>query len=597
MSLDDVQLHLVDSVDEAFALMRWLGQSRYRNTLGVDSETTGLNTRTDNLRLVQVGDAGAGWAIPWERWGGVFEEVVRKWDGDWVLHNAPFDDAFFRREGIELPRHKIHDTMPMCHVLEPTHSAALKNATARFVDARAGSMQQALDEAIGSRGGWTWATVPVTMTEYWTYGALDPVLACRLFENRVEALEADGSYKAYELENAVQWVLQRMSQRGAHVDRAFARERATAFSAYCENVAQWVKNQYNVSPGSDVEIIKVLQEEGYEFSKRTKSGTRYALDSEVLEGLDHPLAEAVLNRRRLVKIVSTYLMHVVNEADADDLIHPQIRSLGARTGRMSMAEPNLQNLPRASENNPRATTVRNCYTTRYGRDGTLVLCDFDQIEMRGLAHMSQDSGLREAFLSPGDFFVNLARRVYRDETIDKKHPLRQRVKNVGYAKIYGAGIRKMAITAGISEEEMAPSVHAFDAEFPGVRVFQNRVQRTALDRRNAEGVGYVRSPLTHRRHPSDDGKEYALVNYLVQGLAAEIFKMKILELDAAGLGEYMILPVHDEIIMDVPNEDLPRVIDTLKTVMNDEQLLTVPVTAGIAVGERWGEKREWVDTD
>jgi DNA polymerase-1 len=227
----------------------------------------------------------------------------------------------------------------------------------------------------------------------------------------------------------------------------------------------------------------------------------------------------------------------------------------------------------------------------------MVFSDFDQIEMRGLAHMSQDEGLKNAFLSEDDFFINLAREVFRDPSIQsKKDPRRQVVKNVGYGKIYGAGIKKLALTARISEEQAAAAMHAFDDSFPGVRAFQNRVQRTAVERKAAEGVGYVRSPLTQRRHPSDDGKEYALVNYLVQGLAAEMFKMKILELDAAGLDEFMVLPVHDEIIMDVPNTDLSEVINTLQGIMNDNQLLSVPVTAGIATGKRWGSKQDYVAT-
>jgi DNA polymerase-1 len=226
----------------------------------------------------------------------------------------------------------------------------------------------------------------------------------------------------------------------------------------------------------------------------------------------------------------------------------------------------------------------------------MVFCDFDQIEMRGLAHMSQDEGLRNAFISPDDFFIVLARSVFNDPSISsKKDPRRQVVKNVGYGKIYGAGIAKLALTARISEEQAAAAMHAFDASFPGVRAFQNRVQRTALERKKAEGVGYVRSPLTHRRHPSDDGKEYALVNYLVQGLAAEMFKMKLIELSNAGLDKFMILPVHDEVIIDVPRDDIPDVIATLKDVMNDDKLLSIPLTAGIAVGERWGSKTDWVD--
>src|SRR5690606_7549861 len=107
-----------------------------------------------------------------------------------------------------------------------------------------------------------------------------------------------------------------------------------------------------------------------------------------------------------------------------------------------------------------------------------------------------------------------------------------------------------------------------------------------------EGVAYVKSPLTGRRHIADEGREYALLNYLIQGTAAEIFKMKLLELDAAGLGEYMILPVHDEVIMDVPRDVEQDVIKTIRDIMNDDTLLSVPITAGVSRGERWGEKED-----
>lgn len=591
VSLDDVKLHLVDSVDEALKCMEWLSRQRWEDTIGVDIESTGLDKQHDVTRLVQIGDENEGWAIPWNEWNGVFREIVKKYKGQWVGHNfVSFDYRFLERTGCSLPRDRLHDTRPMAHILEPTMSTALKTLASRYVDSRAAAMQDELDTAIGSRGGWTWANVPIEFGPYWTYGALDPVITLRLFKHHKEAILRDGSWRGYEVELGASWVVKQMEQNGAHVDRAYAAEYLQKYSEYCERVAQWVKNTYDISPGSNAAVIETLQREGFEFSKRTKGGAA-SLDVEVLASIDHPLAEAVLSRRKLQKISTTYLKHIVEEADQDDLMHPSINPLGARTSRMSMSKPNLQNLPRTSESNPAATTVRNCYTTRYGGDGRMVFCDFDQIEMRGLAHMSQDQGLRNAFLSPDDFFIVLARSVFADATISsKKDPRRQVVKNVGYGKIYGAGITKLALTARISEEQAAAAMRAFDSSFPGVRAFQNRVQRTAIERKASEGVGYVRSPLTQRRHPSDDGKEYALVNYLVQGLAAEMFKIKLIELDNAGLSPYMILPVHDEVILDVPNEDYEHVVTTLKDVMNDDKLLSVPVTAGLAYGERWGAK-------
>jgi len=524
-------------------------------------------------------------------WGGVFAEVVNKYEGNFVAHNAPFDVRFLKDAGVKIPTHRIHDTRPMAHILEPTYSTALKNLCARFVDPRAAGMQSALDNAIGSRGGWSWATVPITFEPYWTYAALDPVLTTRLYEQFYPRIKADGTQDAYDLELATLWVIDRMEEYGAHVNREYAREKMIEFEEYCDKVAKWCKDTYQISPGSNQAVIQCLQAEGFDFSKRTKSGAP-ALDKEVLSSIDHPLAQSVLLRRQLQKLASTYLSHFVGEADEDDLLHPSINTLGARTSRMSMSGPNLQNLPRSSESNAAAEVVRNCFTTRY-HDGLMVFCDFDQIEMRGLAHLCNDQGMKDAFLSDGDFFVNLARQVFRDETIIKSDPRRQITKNVGYGKIYGAGIRKLAITAGVTEEQAAAAMHAFDQSFPLVRQFQNLIQRTALERKASEGVGYVRSPLTRRRHPSDDGKEYALVNYLIQGMAAEIFKMKILQCDAAGLGEFMVVPVHDEIALDVPGEHIHEVAHTLKKVMNDDRLLTVPVTASVSVGKRWGSKTEY----
>lgn len=593
MTLDAVRLHLVDSVDEASKLMTWLGERRPDDIIGIDIESTGLDKFRDRTRLVQIGDENTGWAIPWEDWGGVVREVVRKYTGWYVGHNfVSFDWTFLEREGVVVPRDRLHDSRPLAHIVDPTFSTALKNLAARHVDSRAKVMQDELDDAIGAKGGWTWATVPIDFAKYWQYGALDPVITIRLWNELKKKVDEEDAWRAYEVELGAAWVTRQMEINGAHVNRAYAAEYLTKYTHYCEEVAQWVKAKYGIGAGSNQAIIDVLKQEGFDFVKRTKSGAD-ALDADVLSSIDHPLANAVLSRRKLQKVASTYLSHIVGDADEDDLMHPSINPLGARTSRMSMSGPNLQNLPRASEKNPAATTVRNCYTTRYGDDGRMVFCDFDQIEMRGLAHMSQDAGLRGAFLMPDDFFIVLARSVFNDPSIEsKKDPRRQVVKNVGYGKIYGAGIAKLALTARISEEQAAAAMHAFDASFPGVRAFQNRVQRVALERKASEGVGYVRSPLTNRRHPSDPGKEYALVNYLVQGLAAEMFKMKLVELDNAGLGSRMILAVHDEVILDLPNEEIPDVINILKDVMNDDQLLSVPVTAGIATGQRWGAKTD-----
>lgn len=595
MSLDGVKLHLVNSIDDVLDLRSWLGERRPLNVLAFDTETTGLVQGRDRVRMCQVGDGVHGWAIPLERWGGVFEDVVRRWDGRWLAANAKFDVGMLEHTEVACPgRATIDDVSTAHHVLYPHYSRALKNMASRLIDPRAATMQATLNEAIDRGGGWTWATVPLNFRPYWSYAALDPVLTWRVWERLEPELEASGARSAYDMENAVMWTLESMERYGAHIDVPFATAKLAAFEEYVEEAARWCKTHFNVSPGSNAAVVAVLQREGYEFTKATETGA-VALDKEVLGGIDHPLARVVLQRRRIQKLAATYLRHFVDEVDENDVIHPSINPLGARTSRMSMERPNLQNLPRRSEVNPAADVVRDCVRARPGN--VMMMCDFDQVEMRGFAWMAREESMIAAFHNTEvDFFVQLARTVYGDETIAKSDSRRQVVKNAGYAQIYGAGVPKFAMTAGISLERAQWVRHRWDELFPQAAAFQQDVIRVATQRRLTEGVSYVMCPLTRRRQVADRGKEYALVNFLIQGASAAIFKKKILELDAAGLGEWMVVPVHDEIVLDVPNEHAAEAAHTLRKVMNDDTVYVdplVPITASVSYGETWGAKEAY----
>jgi DNA polymerase-1 len=256
---------------------------------------------------------------------------------------------------------------------------------------------------------------------------------------------------------------------------------------------------------------------------------------------------------------------------------------------------NFQNLPRKADASPEAIEVRNCIRAREGY--TLVFCDFDQIEVRLLGHLTNRLGYPEivnAFLSPEDFFVVVARDVYQEPDFQKSDLRRTTVKNFVYGGNYGAGVDKLSQTAGITYEQAMVVDEGLKRAYPGIKALHREVEQQALRRLTEEGVAYVKSPFTGRRHPLGRGEAtYVLVNYLIQGTAAELFKLKLLELDNAGLGPYMILPIHDEVILEVPTEDVPDVVSTLKSVMNDDQLLAVPITAGVSVGERWGQKRDY----
>lgn len=596
MSLADVRVTLIDSIDEAWEFTRWLST---KDEIGFDTETTGLDMQTDRVRLVQFGDAQRAWVIPFERWSGLVHDVVRRYRGWYDMHNAPYDVGMCANHDVNIPIDRVRDTRFMLHVLESTGSLALKNAAKRIVGPDAVRGQDQLNDVLNQRGGWTWATIPYDYEAYWFYAGIDTVLTARVREYLWPRVQTEAP-RSYDLEMAVAWVAAKMQRNGVRVDREYTSGFRASLLAYVDQVEAWCREHYDLYPGSNRDVAETLINCGVELTKRTKTG--WCLDKEVLAGLTHPLAEATLGRRQAVKLVSTYLDHFLELSEADGRIHPSINTVGGtgksvfesggssgvRTGRMSMNNPNLQNVPVRTKEGKK---VRNCFIA--GEGNTWVKADFDQIESRIMAHLTNDPGMLDAFRADGDFFVNLARDLFSDPAFTKADPRRQLVKNGVYALMYGAGTDKFSKTAGVPFDEASTFMRRFGQLYPGVPTWIRQVERLAQGRFDQEGEGYVRSPLTGRRHVADAGRLYTLVNYLIQGTAGEILKLKMVEADQAGLDRFMTLPVHDEIDLDVPTDQLDDVVATLRDVMNDSRLLRVPVTASIEVGERWGSVHDY----
>lgn len=600
--LDGVQGRMVACTEDAMELLRWLSTKPKDSHIALDTECTGLSIERDKVRLAQIGDSRMGWVIPFERWGGVLEDVVRRYEGLYVCHNATYDVGMLHAAGIPVPIHRVHDTRLMAHVLSSTGPLGLKDICSIIIDPRAAAGQQILDDALGKRGGWTWETVPLDYAPYVQYAALDPILTSLLFE-AIYPMVMREAPKSYELELGVSWPCFAMERHGVRIDREYVAGYQQKLLSYITEVDAWCLQNYGIkNPGSDRQVIEALQREGLKWSKRTGGGNP-SLDKDVLaELMPHPLAQAVFERRRAVRTSGTYLVNYLEMSEFDGLIHASINTIGGRatnpfepggkgpgvrTGRMSMSDPNLQNVPRRGEY---SSTVRRGFVPSPGN--AWVKADLDQIEMRTLAHLATDRGLREAFLTEGDFFVNMARQIYNDETITKDDPRRDPTKNAMYALSYGAGAEKFANTAGIEVTEAIAFMQRVKALYPGIPQMQREIENLAVKRRHAEGESYIRSPLTNRKHVADPGREYALLNYEIQGMAGEVMKMKIIEADQAGLGDYMLFPVHDEIDLDVPAELVDDVIVTLRDIMNDDSILSVPVTASVGVGPSWGQCRD-----
>lgn len=573
--MDDVQLTLIDSVDGALEFKRWLGERR--PVLAFDTETGGLEAWAQPLRLVQFGDAQHGWTIPWFKWGGVALEALKEYDGPLVAHNAKFDVGFIERHSqFRFPWHLVHDTMIQAHLLDPVNSVALKHLATLKVHPKAAAGQELLGQAMKQQG-WNWGSVPVEFPAYWAYAGLDCVLTARLHE--LQFPEVASSYKeVYELEMASTRVCMGMEQRGARIDVDYCQRALQELLDFCEQVQVYCGAMYGVQNiGSNAQVTEKLIELGVELTEKTPTG-KWKLDEDVIESIHHDLADQVRNHHKAKKIANTYFKNFIDKHDHGRL-HPNIRVLGARTGRMSITDPALQTLPRGR-------VVRDAFIP--DEECLLLSADMDQIEMRLLAHFSQDPGLIDA-INSGDLHTETARRVYGDASIAKKDPRRQTAKNAGFAKIYGAGVEKFAKTAGIPLAEATAFLSAYDTMFPGVRTFQTYVEQIAAQRQREDGVAWVKSPIG-RRHVADEWKNYTLVNYLIQGTAGDVLKQMLVDLDLVGLGEMLVVPVHDEVILNVPKPDVPEVAELVRRTMTRTEW-AVPLTAGVeGPFERWGVK-------
>ncbi len=575
MSFGNPTLNLVEDHDDACDFMRWLGERR--KILAVDTETGGLQWWRDPLRLVQFGDLTSGWAVSFEEWGGLIKDALHRYEGDIVMHNCKFDLRYLERFGCAVKRSRVHDTRVMGHLLDPASMTGLKPMGVRYVDPLLDASQSDLKTTL-TRNKWTWATVPWDFGPYWSYGALDTVITAHLYEQLWPLVR--GRYEAtYELEMASTLVIMDLETRGVRIDLDYCERRYEELSAYVVEMADWIKDSYGCST-SDRNVAARLLADGVILTARTETG-QWKMDKEVLEGIDHPLAADTLARKKAQKIANTYFRRFLVDHD-NGLLHPDVNPLGARTSRMSVTNPALQTLPRGR-------IVRDAFIPRDGHQ--LVDIDYDQVEQRLTAHFSGDQGMIDAFAEAdaggADFFTSLARRIYGDSAITKDDQRRQTSKNAAYGKVYGAGTESFAKTAGIDLVSAQQFLDTYDATFPGVKAWQREVERVGRERLGLEGEPYIITAWG-RRLPADDDKLYTLANYLIQGTAADLLKQKLVDLESAGLASYLVMPVHDELLFDIPQEDVEDLVPQIEQVMRETERFTVPLTASAEVGASWG---------
>ncbi len=415
----------------------------------------------------------------------------------------------------------------------------------------------------------------------------------RLVEPLSAALSARGMSTLYdEVERPLVRVLARMEEIGVRVDveelQGLADGLADEARRLEEEIQALAGERFVVNSTPQLREILFVKL-GLTPQKRTKTG--FSTDAQTLERLrgDHPIVEALLRYREVEKLRSTYGESLLAEVAPDGRIHATFNQTVARTGRLSSDQPNLHNIPIRSEEGRR---FRRCFVPSEGC--RFLVADYNQIELRVIAHLAEDPGLIEAFMTGADIHSATAARIYGVAPADVTIAMRSKAKMVSYGLAYGMESYGLAQRLGIAVVEADGILRAYFEGFPNVRAYMDRVVAEARDRGYTEtlfGRRRLIPELQSGRYQVRAAGERQAMNAGIQGLAADIFKVALVRLDARlaadGLRSRLVLQVHDEVIVEVPPEEQEAAEAAVNTAMAGAAELRVPLTVNLSSGTTW----------
>ncbi|MCC6436641.1 MAG: DNA polymerase I [Acidimicrobiales bacterium] len=425
----------------------------------------------------------------------------------------------------------------------------------------------------------------------------DALGTARLVDPLLAALDAQQLRRLNDdVEVPLVRVLARMEHAGIGVDRAelerLNRELSEEANGLTKAIWEDAGHEFNVN--STLQLRQVLYEElGLAPGKKTKTG--FSTDAATLEKLagQHPIVDHLLRYREVEKLRGTYGEGLLMEVAADGRIHATFNQTVARTGRLSSEEPNLHNIPVRSE------LGRN-FRKAFVADGGDELCvaDYNQIELRCIAHLAEDPGLIEAFEARRDIHNTTAARVFGVEPDAVTVEQRSKAKMVSYGLAYGMEAYGLAQRLNIATGEAAEILDAYFVAFPAVKAYMERTVHEARQRGYTETLFGRRRQIPELSSPNfriRQAGERQAMNAGIQGLAADIFKVALVRLDAAlaerGSASRIVLQVHDEVILEVPPAEHDAMAELVPAVMGAAFELAVPLEVNLSFGRTWADAK------
>jgi DNA polymerase-1 len=511
-----------------------------------------------------------------------------------VAQNFKYDLQVMERAGYTITPISF-DTMLASYILNPSarghnlDSLALEHFEHKMIP---------ISDLIGSgKKQKSFATVdPETAARYaaedadYTY-RLRGVFAPRIEEKKLARL-------FYDVEMPLIPVLSRMEAAGVRIDTGFLKKLSRDMEKELQKTTDAIYSLagYEFNINSTQQLSKVLFEElNLPTKRKTAKKTRYSTDVRVLEELSdlHPLPRAVLEFRQLSKLKSTYIDAIPDLVNPETgRVHTSFNQAVAATGRLSSSDPNLQNIPVRTET---GREIRKAFIPA-DKEHSLLVADYSQVELRVLAHFSNDKGLIRAFREGEDIHARTAAEVYGVSINDVTSEHRRAAKTANFAVIYGVSAYGLSQQTELNLTESKDFIDTYFERYPNIRKYMEDTIGAAREE------GYVTTLMGRRRYlPEIKSQNFQVrqfaertaINTPIQGTAADLIKMAMIAIDKelTGMKSKMVLQVHDELVFDAHNGELKK----LKRIVNDKMSkaikLKVPLVVDIGVGPNWLEAK------
>ncbi len=521
-----------------------------------------------------------------------------------IAHNANFDMTVLASQGIQV-RSLAFDTMVAAHLCGRNEKGLKGLALASFNE----EMTPITDLIGRGKKQITMAQVPIEKAA--PYAAADADFTWRLYSVLAKELEEKNLTRVLEtLEMPLVPVLVLMQRNGVALDSESLKKMSVVLgeetSRTESEMYSLIGHEFNLNSSQQLGdvLFKELKlpptkrtQKGYSTDAQSLEGLKRLMDSGETEGIDTRaprVIDLILEYRQMSKIKSTYVDALPSLVNPDTgRVHTSYNQTGSATGRVSSNDPNVQNIPVRTELGRR---VRSAFVTQHAPEWTLLAADYSQIELRVLAHLSQDAGLLEAFRQDEDIHSSTASSVYGVAIEDVTAEMRRIAKIMNFGVVYGLSAFGISQQTGLSREEGGHFIKAYFGKYPGITEYIEKIKSQVKD------VGYVETLLGRRRYIPEIGSsnphvraagERMAINMPIQGTSADVIKIAMISiqerLDALALRTMMLIQVHDELIFEVPQEELEQVQAIVLELMPSAMDLAVPLTVELKRGATWGD--------